>query len=225
MNVLNRPLSSGRNLAVKVSRVCFLLYTLLQGFTLAAQDTIALKEVPVYSGRVKPYVSYQRTDNIDSTYLSTIKGGTLTQVLTDRSAIYIKEYGNGMLSTPSFRGTSAMHTALMWNGIPLLNPALGQTDLNTMPVMSGDRITVFHGQGSPVFGSGAIGGTIALQSAALPSKGFNVEAAYEAGSFGYHAYRAGAAAAYKKWAVQAGYYYAKSENDFSYFDPFTQTEK
>lgn len=197
----------------------------MQGFTLTAQDTLVLKEIPVYSGRMKPYVSYQRTDNIDSAYLASVKGGTLSQVLTDRSSVYLKEYGNGMLSTPSFRGTSAMHTALMWNGIPMLNPSLGQTDLNTVPVMAGDRITVFHGQGSPVFGSGAIGGTITLQSSALPLKGYRAEVASEVGSFGYHAFRASAAGAYKKWSIQAGFYFADCANNFSYFDPYTQKEK
>ena len=50
---------------------------------------------------------------------STLKANDplLTSLLKFNSPIYFKENGYGMVSSPSFRGTTASQTAVIWNGI------------------------------------------------------------------------------------------------------------
>lgn len=89
-------------------------------------------------------------------------GSSLTDVLRYYTSIYFKENGYGMVSSPSFRGTNASQTAVIWNGIPINSNLNGQTDFNTVAPQSFDNITVRSGGGSVQYGSGAIGGSIHL---------------------------------------------------------------
>ena len=89
---------------------------------------------------------------------------SLTDVLKFNSFIYFKENGLGMVSSPSFRGTSASHTAVIWNGINIKSQLNGQIDFNAISANSYNNITVRSGGGSVLFGSGAIGGTIHLDN-------------------------------------------------------------
>lgn len=89
---------------------------------------------------------------------------SLTDVLKFNSFIYFKENGLGMVSSPSFRGTSASHTAVIWNGININSQLNGQVDFNVISSNSYDNISVRSGGGSVLFGSGAIGGTIHLDN-------------------------------------------------------------
>ena len=65
-----------------------------------------------------------------------------------------------MVASPSFRGTNASQTAVLWNGIPINSMFTGQTDFNTILTGSIDKLTIRSGSGSVPFGSGAIGGSI-----------------------------------------------------------------
>ncbi len=87
---------------------------------------------------------------------------SLTDVLRYNSSIYFKENGYGMVSSPSFRGTNAAQTSVIWNGIPINSNLNGQTDFNTISPQSFDNITIRSGGGSVQYGSGAIGGSIHL---------------------------------------------------------------
>lgn len=89
---------------------------------------------------------------------------SLTDVLKFNSFIYFKENGLGMVSSPSFRGTSASHTGVIWNGININSQLNGQVDFNAISTNSYDNITVRSGGGSVLFGSGAIGGTVHLDN-------------------------------------------------------------
>ncbi len=87
--------------------------------------------------------------------------------LGNNSAIYFKNYGSQQLSTISLRGTSASQTSVIWNGIPVNSPTLGQTDFSVWPMFLTDQIILQRGGGSSHFGSGAIGGTIILDNSGI----------------------------------------------------------
>src|SRR5690554_3664885 len=89
---------------------------------------------------------------------------SLTDVLRYNSAVYFKENGNGMVSSPSFRGTNAAQTAVIWNGININSIFTGQTDFNTISPLSYDEITIRSGGGGVQYGSGAVGGSIHLNN-------------------------------------------------------------
>ncbi|MCK7590653.1 TonB-dependent receptor [Subsaxibacter sp. CAU 1640] len=87
---------------------------------------------------------------------------SLTNFLNFNSPVYFKENGLGMVSSPSFRGTTAAQTAVLWNGININSQTTGQTDFNTINTRGYNRIEVQTGGSSIADGSGAIGGTINL---------------------------------------------------------------
>jgi len=89
--------------------------------------------------------------------------GSFTDLLRQKSTLYFKENGLGMVSSVSFRGTNASQTAVIWNGININSQTTGQTDFNNMGSGGFNNITVKSGGGSSFYGSGAIGGSIHLQ--------------------------------------------------------------
>ena len=89
---------------------------------------------------------------------------SLTDVLNFNSTIYFKENGYGMVSSPSFRGTNASQTAVIWNGISINSNLSGQTDFNTISPSPFGTIIIRSGGGSTQYGSGAVGGSIHLNN-------------------------------------------------------------
>ena len=84
----------------------------------------------------------------------------LADIINLNSTAYLKNYGNGALSTVSFRGTGAEHTNVLWNGFQLNNPALGLSDLSLLPSNSSEKVTMLAGGNATSAGSGAIGGAV-----------------------------------------------------------------
>ncbi|MCP9200123.1 TonB-dependent receptor [Gramella sp. GC03-9] len=88
----------------------------------------------------------------------------LTDILNFNSPVYFKENGRGMVSSPSFRGTTASQTAVVWNGININSQFNGQLDFNTINSGAYDEIAIRGGGGSVVYGTGAIGGSVHLNN-------------------------------------------------------------
>lgn len=129
----------------------------------AQPDTLQhLPEVEISASKLLRYSVGSPQYKLDSTSQSHFSTRHLGQLLTAHTPIYFKTYGNGMLATPAFRGTGAMHTAVLWNGFPTASPALGQVDFSQLPVFAQDEVRVQHGANSALFGSGAIGGSVHL---------------------------------------------------------------
>ena len=89
---------------------------------------------------------------------------SLSDLLTRTTPIFMKESGNGMLATISMRGTSASHTNVNWEGVNINSKTMGQVDFNQMPLFFFDKVGVYPGGESAVFGNGSIGGAVNLQS-------------------------------------------------------------
>ncbi len=89
---------------------------------------------------------------------------SLTSLLNYNSTIYFKENGLGMVSSPSFRGTTAQQTAVIWNGININSQLNGQTDFNLIATRDFNSIEVRAGGGSSIYGSSAIGGSVHLNN-------------------------------------------------------------
>lgn len=116
---------------------------------------------------------------------STLKANEplLTSLLKFNSPVYFKENGYGMVSSPSFRGTTASQTAVVWNGININFRFNGQTDFNTINTSGFDNIAVRPGGGSVLYGSGAIGGSIHLNNQFRFEGGFHNTFGLSYGSF------------------------------------------
>lgn len=141
------------------------IFILLSGWGNAQSlDSIQkLEPVTLWGENVKEYSSGY-TQKVLSDSLLQRSNGTFTSLLENNSLIYFRENGLGMVSSPSFRGTNASQTAVLWNGIPINSMFTGQTDFNTILTGSVDELTIRSGSGSVPFGSGAIGGSILLDN-------------------------------------------------------------
>ena len=124
-------------------------------------DTLRLSEVEVKSGFSVRNQGFKRV-TMDSSFLLSSVNADLATILSQNSTIFIKSYGNGGLATASFRGTTANHTQVEWNGININSPMLGQTDLSTIPVSQFDDIEILYGAAGIAQSSGALGGIINL---------------------------------------------------------------
>ncbi|WP_187262532.1 TonB-dependent receptor [Pontibacter beigongshangensis] len=186
----------------------------------AQQDTTLyqLQAVEIFGKPAEVFAAGSRVSTLDSTYLSTYTSTTLAEALQTRTPLYLKTYGASGISSVSFRGTSASHTAVLWNGLSIALPSLGQNDFATLPLSGIGSIAVQHGAAGASYGNGAIGGAVMLTSPEHSGKGFGMELQQEAGSFGR--YFSQAALRYKgeKIAIGASGYWHDAQNDFTYRD-------
>ena len=96
--------------------------------------------------------------------LTQFSSSNLKSVLNDFANINTNENGPGGVSSVFLRGTNSNHTQVVWNGIPINSKFLGQSDLNLVNASNFDDISIRYGGGGIEYGSGAIGGTIHLNS-------------------------------------------------------------
>ena len=127
------------------------------------KDTVSILQVEVTSRTSVQLQGLNRT-TMDSLTMKTSISGNLSDLLTRYSSIFIKNYGEGGLATASFRGTSASHTQVFWNNVPINSPMVGSVDLSLLPVFFADDISILYGSSSLLTGSGALGGSIEIEN-------------------------------------------------------------
>lgn len=113
---------------------------------------VKLKEVVLIDTKLK---AFSLTHSIVKLSDSVIQRNptSLTELLRNNTTIYFKEYGKGMTSSASFRGTTSQQTAVLWNGININSQFNGQTDFNTINSFDFNSIAVRAGGGSVAYGS------------------------------------------------------------------------
>ena len=140
----------------------------------------------------------------------------LTEVLQFETPIYFKENGFGMVTSPSFRGTTAQQTAVVWNGININSAFLGQTDFSLVNTQNLSEILVRPGGGSSQFGTGAIGGVIYLNNHLKLGQDNSHDIRTSYGSFNTINVSSNHEISGEKTHLQIGASYVDSENDYSY---------
>ncbi|MHA3786767.1 TonB-dependent receptor plug domain-containing protein [Flavobacterium hauense] len=129
----------------------------------AQSDTIALTEVIISDTQLRDFSDSQSVQKLNDSVIGR-NAASLTSLLNYNTNIYFKENGLGMVSSPSFRGTTASQTAVVWNGININSQLNGQTDFNVLNTRDFNNISVRAGGGSVAYGSSAIGGSIHLNN-------------------------------------------------------------
>ena len=202
---------------MKNSSFCFVFLSLLFGGSLCAQsgditqlDEVVLSDVHLH----KNSLGQQVTVLGDSTI--TENEPLLTSLLRFNTPIYFKENGLGMVSSASFRGTSASQTAVIWNGININSQFNGQTDFNTITTSGFDNVAVRAGGGSVLYGSGAIGGTVHLNNSFRFNSGFENRLRLEYGSYNTFSGHYKGDYASEDTNVQLSLSRYSSDNDYSY---------
>ena len=177
----------------------------------AAQEK-KIDTVFISDKKLNESVHFQKVINLsDNIHKNT---SNLSETLRFSTPLYIKENGKGMVSSPSFRGTTAQQTAFIWNGININSLFLGQGDINNIGLLNFDKISVKAGGGSISYGTGAIGGTIHLDDKIQFGKGLNGNLFSEFGSFNTLNSALKIAYSNDKFSVKLNTALAKSENNY-----------
>ena len=156
---------------------------------------------------------------IDSLILQQQNATSLADLLSNFSPVFIKSYGQGSLASISFRGTGASHTQVLWNGLNINSPSLGQVDFSQIPTSFINNVALYHGGSSVGLGNGGLGGSITLASTPEWNKGVSLKLGQVVGSFGTYRTILNSGFSKKRSAVRVNYYRESSENNFSFTNP------
>ncbi|MDN3493017.1 TonB-dependent receptor plug domain-containing protein [Winogradskyella bathintestinalis] len=176
-----------------------------------------LDEVVLSDVKLKRYAKGYKITVLSDSLLKK-NGISLTDILRFNSNIYFKENGYGMVSSPSFRGTNASQTAVIWNGININSQLTGQTDFNTVSTTNFNSIDIRSGGGSVQYGSGAIGGSIHLNNLLNFSKHFDHTVKLSYGSYDTKDVSYLSSFSNEKLSMNIGLKYIDSKNDYKYLN-------
>jgi iron complex outermembrane receptor protein len=130
------------------------------------RDTFHIREVEVFAGRNLSETAL-RMVRADSMSLHSGLTTDLSELISRNTPVFIRSYGKGSQATAHFRGTSASHAGILWNGMPLNSPMRGYSDLSQLPLFFVDNLWVLHGGSSLTVAPGALGGDLPGESAGL----------------------------------------------------------
>ena len=204
---------------MKIKKITFLVsvfFLHLSGSSQSLDSINSLMNVDVTSMKEKFLVG-SKIETIDSLKLSSVSSGSLTDMLNRYMPIYVKQDAGG-LSTIRFRGTSADHTAIMFDGININSLTLGHSNMSNIPMFLFDDVKVQFGSSSSLYGTDAIGGSIQLNNKTKWNRGFNTEVEQGFASFG--SYFSGVKLGYSNDKIQYSIkaFHFQKENDFPFLN-------
>ncbi len=186
------------------------------------QDTLQLNDVLVTASRIGFSQVGKKTETVDSSVKAHYVYNSIADVLSFNSAMHIKSYGPGGLSSTALRGGSAEQTAVLWNGFNLQNTMLGQNDLALMPSLLFDEMAVEYGGSSALWGSGAVGGSIHLNNRPRFGQGLKVQAGAGTGSYGLRNAHLKTSYSSDRFITSTKLFISKAVNDFEYMGSGSQ---
>ena len=174
-----------------------------------------INEAQVFADRPMKEIGVQKT-SLDSIKLKENIALSIADVLTFNSSIFVKNYGRATLSTVAFRGTSASHTQVSWNGMKINNPMLGMTDFSMIPSYFIDDASLLHGTSSVNETGGGLGGSVKLSTVPASADGFGLQYIQGVGSFKTFDEFLRLTYGNPKWQVSTRAVLSSSANDFKY---------
>ncbi|MBN2746401.1 MAG: TonB-dependent receptor [Bacteroidales bacterium] len=190
----------------------------------AGQDTVMLMPVNIISERLNDNANSINISKIDSFTLSNKIHKNLGDILQSQSGIQIRTYGYGGISTLAMRTGNSYQTALLWNGFNLQDPLNGGVNLIALPSFFVDKLEMHKGGETSLFGSGAMGGSVFMNSGVALNQGHKL---LVVGSFGSFESITGGVAfttSKKHWASKTRLFYKNAKNDFPYIDRTSREE-
>lgn len=181
------------------------------------KDTILLTEISIVDYRSKNASENFSQIKIDSTTRNIFSASSMSQLLLQQNVCLVKSYGPANIASLSVRGSSAQQTAVIWNGMNINNPMLGQADISLLPVGFFNSISLQKGALSGYWGSGAMAGVLNLQSAAQNNSGFVVRASTSYSSLQNVTQWASVNFSSGKWSSATRILGDVSKNQYNYF--------
>lgn len=192
----------------------------IDSFAQIADSTslVQLGEVTITNTRLQNYATGHFIQSVDSVTSRYAVATNAAELFRKFGYGHIRSYGVGGVNTPSFRGTGPNHTAILWNGINIMSPMLGQSDLSLVPITFIDDVQLQSGGSASLYGSGAIGGTIQFNNKAVFKQGFNLSFTENNGSFNTFFHGLSATWSEKKWISSTKVFQTSAENNFRFLN-------
>ena len=211
-----------RMIPVQILRLFFVCLPFLFVVNVHAEDSITsykLDEVMVETSLASfgnDHYTSGVTMLLPKESLENRSSSSLADLTTSYTPFFLKETGNGMLSTMAMRGTSASHTKVCWNGLPVNSLTMGQTDFSLLPVFFFDDVAFHPGGECSVHGNGAIGGAVSLTDDVRFDDSSELDVKSSVASYGTIFEGAKFSVANKRIASKTSAFFRRSENDFSF---------
>lgn len=126
---------------------------------------------------------------LDSSAFRDFRSQSVSDVLGRHSGIFVRQYGPGGLASLSARGTTSSQSVILLDGLPLVNPQLGQFDLNLLPRQAFRSAEVLSGAAAAQYGSAATGSVVNLRTNGAVGRSASIEV--QSGSFGERGFSGG----------------------------------
>ena len=152
---------------------------------------------------------------IDTAIMQRLQTASLSQLLIQHSPVFIKTYGPGGTASASFRGTTASHTLVLWNGLQLNSPSLGEVDFSMIPVFFTDEVSLQWGSKTSA-NSGGLGGVVNIANKQKFNEGLILDVKQTYGSFNTWGSYLTAGYSAKNMIARVKAYRNSSDNDFTY---------
>ncbi|MDD4899478.1 MAG: TonB-dependent receptor [Candidatus Omnitrophica bacterium] len=149
-------------------------------------DDVYLDEIVVTPSRTEESAgsTSRKVDVITSGDIESSGGKDLSEVLTEKAAIDIIDYGGiGGQKTIRMRGSTSSQVLVLMDGRPLNSPRDGTVDLSSIPVENVERMEVVYGPTSNLYGSSAMGGTVNIITKTPPKEKQETHFTTSAGTF------------------------------------------
>lgn len=203
----------------KILHSCCFLFALFSGNSLLLGQTdslYTLSEVEITSLKIREQALGSESQEWSKAAIERLSPANLSDLLNEQTGTYIKSYGLGSLATSSIRGGSAGHTLVLWNGLPIQSPMLGQLDLALLPIEAYESIKFQKGGNSALWGSGAIGGVISLNNQVDFTQRLSINAQSVWGDLGRFNQHLKISLGNSKIQSSTKIFYQKADNDFFY---------
>jgi len=195
--------------------IAFLL-TVLNINSLAQNDTIMLDYVEISALHINNKVQEKAMERkIDTAIMQRLQTASLSQLLIQHSPVFIKTYGPGGTASASFRGTTASHTLVLWNGLQLNSPTLGEVDFSMIPVFFTDEVSLQWGSKTSA-NSGGLGGVVNIANKQKFNEGLILNVKQTYGSFNTWGSYLTVGYSAKNMIARIKAYRNSSDNDFTY---------
>lgn len=179
-------------------------------------DTIALDEVAITANRLIYFTAGAKIQKINAKEIKNYQNENLSSLLSEITGITVKSYGASGVSNISLRGMSSKHTAVLWNGMNIQNNMNGGVDMNSIPTFLIDEIDIQYGGSGALFGSGAVGGAIHLNTILTFTNDLDVQYSQSIGSYDNYFEGLKFKFSTSKFANNTRIYHKYGKNDYEY---------
>jgi len=179
-------------------------------------DTIRLDEVQITANRLVNFAVGSKIQKIKTTEISNYYSNNLSDLLAETTGISVKSYGSTGVSSIALRGMSSKHTAVLWNGMNLQSNMNSVVDMNAIPSFLIDEIDIQHGGSGALFGSGAVGGVVHLNTKLKFDNTFNIQYNQSIGSFENYFEGLKVKTSSEKFANSTRIYHKYGKNDYDF---------